>query len=91
MPTQADKEPTARAMIDRQGLMDDAMAHYGIDLLALIGKDGGKSYVEARSGCRGCSTVKACRNWLLTTDDSTQSEPQDFCPNSGLFRILLSD
>jgi hypothetical protein len=91
MPAIADKMPTAREMIHRQEVMDEMMAHSGIDLLALIGKDGGKSYVEARSRCRGCSTVKACRDWLLTTDDSTPSEPQDFRPNSGLFRTLLSD
>jgi hypothetical protein len=46
---------------------------------------------EARSRCRGCSTVKACRDWLLTTDDSRPSEPQLFCPNSCLFRTLLGD
>jgi hypothetical protein len=91
MPTQADKKPTPREMIHRQEAMDDMMARCGVDLLALIGKDGGKSYVEARSRCRGCSTVKACCDWLLTTDDSTPSEPQDFCPNSGLFRIPLSE
>ncbi|MGH6749609.1 MAG: DUF6455 family protein, partial [Methyloceanibacter sp.] len=47
-------------------LMDDMIAHCGVDLLALIGKDGGQSHVVARSRCRGCATVKACRDWLLT-------------------------
>jgi hypothetical protein len=89
MPAEMGKAPTAREMIQRQGLMDDMMARCGVDLLALIGEDGGKSYVEARSRCRGCSTVKACRDWLLTADDHALSEPQDFCPNSGLFRMLL--
>jgi hypothetical protein len=51
----------------------------------------GNPMSEARSRCRGCSTVKACRDWLLTTDDSRPSEPQLFCPNSGLFRTLLGD
>ena len=91
MPADTSKAPTVRDAIDRQGLMDDAMARCGIDLLALIGKDGGKSYVEARSRCRGCSTVKACRDWLLIPDGKPSSEPQDFCPNSGLFRVLLGD
>jgi hypothetical protein len=90
MPAEKGKAPTARDMIQRQGLMDDMMARCGVDLLALIGQDGGKSHVEARSRCRGCSTVKNCRDWLLTTDGDVSSEPQDFCPNSGLFRILLS-
>ena len=89
MPARTDKAPTARDMIHRQALMDDMMAHCGVDLLALIGKDGGQSHVVARSRCRGCSTVKACRDWLLTADGNTASEPQDFCANSGLFRILL--
>jgi Family of unknown function (DUF6455) len=89
MPAQADKMLMARELIHRRAVMDDMMAHCGLDLLALISMDGGKSYVEARSRCRGCSSVKACRDWLLTTGESTPSEPQDFCPNSGLFRILL--
>ncbi|HET9574134.1 MAG TPA: DUF6455 family protein, partial [Methyloceanibacter sp.] len=77
--------------IQRQALMDDMMTRCGVDLLALIGKDGGQSHAEARSRCRGCSTVKARRDWLLTADDNTPSEPQDFCANSGLFRILLGE
>lgn len=89
MPARTDKAPTVRDMIHRQALMDDMMARCGVDLLALIGKDGGQSHAEARSRCRGCSTVKACRDWLLTADGDTSSEPQDFCANSGLFRTLL--
>ncbi len=89
MPEEKGKAPTARDMIRRQGSMDDMMARCGVDSLALIGKDGGQSYVEARSRCRGCASVGTCRDWLLTSDGTAPSEPQDFCPNSGLFRILL--
>jgi len=89
MPDEKGKVPTARDMIRRQGSMDDMMARCGVDPLALIGKDGGQSYVEARSRCRGCASVGTCRDWLLTGDGTAPSEPQDFCPNSGLFRILL--
>jgi hypothetical protein len=81
------KPPTARDLIRQQGLMDDMMTRCGVDLLAVIGEDGGKSYVEARSRCRGCASVGTCRDWLLADDG--ESEPQDFCPNSGLFRLLL--
>jgi hypothetical protein len=89
MPAETGKAARAREVIQRQALMEDMMAHCGVDLLALIGKDGGKTYVEARARCRGCSTIKACQDWLLTADDPTGSEPRDFCPNSGLFRMLL--
>jgi hypothetical protein len=30
-----------------------------------------------------------CRDWLLMADGKPSSEPQDFCPNSGLVRMLL--
>ncbi|MGZ5863681.1 MAG: DUF6455 family protein [Methyloceanibacter sp.] len=89
MPDKTGKAPTARDLIHRQGLMDDTMARFSVDPLALIGKDGGQSYVEARSRCRGCGSVGTCRDWLLTGDGAASSEPQDFCLNSGLFRILL--
>lgn len=89
MPNETGKASTARELIDRQGLMDDMMARCGVDLLGVIGRDGGQSYVEARSRCRGCASVAVCRDWLLAADAEC-SEPQDFCPNSGLFRFLLS-
>ena len=89
MASDTGKPPTARELIRQQGLMDDMMTRCGVDLLGVIGKDGGQSYVEARSRCRGCASVGACRDWLLTSDGKAQSEPQDFCPNSGLFRLLL--
>ncbi len=80
--------PTAREMIDRQGLMDDMMERCGVDLLGLIAEDGGRSYARARARCRGCASVAVCRDWLLAAN-SESCEPQDFCPNSGLFRLLL--
>ena len=89
MPDETGKAPTVRDLIHRQGLMDNMMARCGVDLLAVIGKDGGQSYVEARSRCRGCASVGSCRDWFLMRDDTPSSEPQDFCPNSGLFRLLL--
>ena len=89
MPDKTGKAPTARDLIRRQGLMDDMMARCSVDLLAVIGKDGGQSYVEARSRCRGCASIGTCRDWLLMGDGKPSSEPQDFCPNSGLFRLLL--
>lgn len=49
----------------------------------------GKPSVEARSRCRGCASIGTCRDWLLTGDGKPSSKPQDFCPNSGLFRLLL--
>ena len=65
MPADPSKTPTARDAIDRQGLMDDMMERCSVDPLALIGKDGGQSYVEARAKCRACSCVGNCRDWLL--------------------------
>ena len=91
MPADTSKVPTAREAINRQGLMDDMMGRCSVDLLALIGKDGGKSYVEARAKCRACSCVETCRDWLLMPDGKPSSEPQDFCPNASLFRGLLSE
>ncbi|HZP09603.1 DUF6455 family protein [Methyloceanibacter sp.] len=90
MSSETDKPPTAREMIDRQGLMDDMMERCGVDLLSVIAKDGGQSYVRARSHCRGCASVAVCRDWLLECDPAS-NEPQEFCPNSGLFRLLLGD
>ncbi len=89
MPAETGKPSTARDAIRRQGLMDDMMARCSVDLLALIGKDGGKSHVEARAKCRACSCAETCRDWLLVPDGEPSSEPQDFCANSGLFRALL--
>jgi Family of unknown function (DUF6455) len=91
MPADTSKAPTALDAIRRQGLMDDMITRCSVDLLALIGKDGGQSYVEARAKCRACSCVGTCRDWLLMPDGEQSSEPQDFCPNSGLFRALLSE
>lgn len=88
MASDTGKPRTARDLLRQQGLMDDMMTRCGVDLLAMIGEDGGQPYVEARSRCRGCASVGACRDWLLAGDGES-SEPQDFCPNSGLFRLLL--
>ena len=84
------KGPILRGALNQE-LMDDMMARCSIDLLAVIGKDGGQSYVEARGKCRACSCVGTCRDWLLTPDGETSSEPQDFCPNARLFRGLLGE
>ena len=80
-----------RDALHRQELMDDMMARRSVDLLALIGKDGGQSYVEARAKCRACSCAGICRDWLLTADGEASTEPQDFCPNASLFRGLLGE
>lgn len=90
MPSETEKAPAAREMIERQGLMDDMMERCGVDLLGVIAKDGGQSYVQARSRCRGCASVAVCRDWLLA-GDAASNEPQEFCPNSGLFRLLLGE
>jgi hypothetical protein len=90
MPGATRKRPI-RDVLHRQELMDDMMARCSIDLLAVIGKDGGQSYVEARAKCRACSCVGTCRDWLLTPDGESSSEPQDFCVNASLFRGLLSE
>ena len=92
MPARTDETPTARDMIQRQALMDDMMTRCGVDLLALIGKDGGQSHAEARSRCRGCSTVKACRDWLLTAGTATPHPSRRIsAPIPGSSGILLGE
>ena len=90
MPSAPRKGPIFRGALNQE-LMDEMMARCSVDLLAVIGKDGGQSYVEARAKCRACSCAGTCRNWLLTPDGELSSEPQDFCPNAPLFRGLLSE
>jgi Family of unknown function (DUF6455) len=80
--------PNFKEVLRRQGLMDDMMERCGVDVLDVIRKDGGQSFVEARSRCRSCACVRICRDWLLVSGDAVPWPP-DFCPNAGIFRAFL--
>ena len=80
MPADTRKTPTAREAINRQGLMDDMMARCSVDPLALIGKDGGQSYVEARAKCRACPCVGTCRDWLRAGSATGVQDPRTSAP-----------
>jgi len=65
--------------------MDDMMQVVGVDLLAAIDVDGGRSYVRARTNCRSCTCRIVCREWLM---QHSTGAPQDFCPNVDFFRAV---
>ena len=77
-----------REVLRHQELMDDMMARCGVDVLDVIRKDRGQSFVEARTRCRLCACAGTCRDWLLAPDVAL-SWPPDFCPNARFFRTCL--
>jgi hypothetical protein len=76
-----------REVLIRQELMDNMMERSGVDVLDVIRKDRGASFVEARTKCRLCSCAKICREWVLAANG--ELSPPDFCPNAGIFRTCL--
>lgn len=88
MPIATPRWPMFREVLRHQELMDDMMARCGVDLLDVIRKDRGQSFVEARTRCRLCAGVRTCRDWLLAPDVAL-SRPPDFCPNACFFRTCL--
>jgi Family of unknown function (DUF6455) len=90
MPFATSQWPMFKDVLHRQGLMDDMMERCGVDVLDVIHKDSGQSFVEARARCRSCAWVRTCRNWLLVSEGA-MSRPPDFCPNAGIFRACLKN
>lgn len=88
MPIATPQWPMFREVLRRQELMDDMMERCGVDVLDVIREDSGQSFVEARTKCRLCSSVKICREWLLAANGELSLLP-DFCPNARLFRTCL--
>ena len=87
MPIARPQWPMFREVLRRQELMDDMMERCGVDVLDVIRKDRGQSFVEARTTCL-CACVGTCRDWLLAPDGDVSSPP-DFCPNADFFRTCL--
>ena len=73
------------SVLRRQELMDDMMERCGVNVLDVIRRHRGQSFVDARAKCRLCSCVKICREWLLAGDGELPVPP-DFCPNARFFR-----
>ena len=80
--------PMLRDVLRRQEFMDDMMERCGVNVLDVIRKDRGQSFVEARTNCRLCARVGTCRQWLLAPNGDVSSPP-DFCPNADFFRACL--
>ena len=70
-------------------LMDEMMQVVGVDLLDVVDVDGGQSYLRARSNCHACTCKADCKDWSAQAKaEPVPSEPQAFCPNEGLFRVV---
>jgi hypothetical protein len=72
------KDPKAELADFHQTVLMDAMIQVtGVDHLAAVDLDGGRSYVRARAKCHGCACKSECREWLAA---HSQAEPQPFAP-----------
>ena len=72
--------PTLEEARQRQDLMDRMMQIRGVDVLTVLGVDGGLAFIEARAKCRYCLHEEVCRRWL----EAPRMAP-DFCPNASFF------
>jgi hypothetical protein len=72
--------PTLEEARQRQDLMDRMMQIRGVDVLTVLGMDGGLAFIEARAKCRYCLHEEACRRWLVASQT-----PPNFCPNAAFF------
>jgi hypothetical protein len=88
MSTETPQWPMLKEVLRSQKLMDDMMERCGVDTLALIRSDEGRSFAEARAECRWCLSARTCGEWLLALGGELASPP-DFCPNASLFRVCL--
>jgi hypothetical protein len=79
--------PTLEEARQRQDLMDRMMQIRGVDVLTVLGVDGGLAFIEARAKCRYCLHEEVCRRWLATEAPRT---PPYFCPNAAFFLSCLS-
>jgi hypothetical protein len=62
-----------------------AMDRIGLDPLALVQLDRGRSFAEAVRRCLVCGNSSECRRWLETEKRPTDSPPP-FCANAIDFR-----
>jgi hypothetical protein len=79
--------PLAAQVLHRAELLDRAIQATGADPAAVVRKDGGSAFAQARVTCLHCRYGRACQSWL----DAADHVPADFCPNAGfLHQLALS-
>ncbi len=77
---------TYKLNLRQHELMDRMMQASGVDAPEAIAAEGGQAFVTGRATCRRCPHESACRQWLLSGQE-TQG-PARFCPNACFFRRL---
>lgn len=80
--------PTQEELRQRYELMDRMMEASRVDVLSVLGMDGGLAFIEARAKCRYCQHEAICRHWLASEG---QRGSADFCPNAAFFRSCQSN
>lgn len=79
--------PLAAQVRERAERLDRVIEAAGADLAAVVRKDGGTAFAEARATCLRCRYSRACQDWLDATDGLPL--PADFCPNATFIRQLV--
>ncbi len=73
--------PIVNRVVAQADLMDRLMAQCGADPLVTIRRDGGTSWLAARSRCIECVADSMCRQWLDAESCHPPRCVEAFCPN----------
>jgi hypothetical protein len=65
-------------------LMNEMLERVGVDRESIAAVDGGLAWFEACTKCIFCPEPKLCAEWL--GGSSPTLRPDEFCPNTRLFR-----
>jgi hypothetical protein len=73
--------PIFNHVVEQAELTDRMMARTGVDPLVAIRRDGGASWLQARSRCIECAAVSSCRKWLDSEPCAPPQSAPAFCAN----------
>ena len=75
--------PVIRNVERQAGRMNEMMQKLDVDQAAFAALRSGKTYMDGRTRCLNCQSVRECLLWLDAKPASVATP--DFCPNASLF------
>ena len=78
--------PMVRQVERRARRLHDMIKALGVNEIAVIRKDQGEAYAEARDKCLHCASSSECLNWLEANSNGARDVTiPDFCRSKELF------